>query len=243
MRLDKFLGNMGVGSRKEVKALCKKGHVRVNGEVQKDSSFAVDENVDRIFVDGDEIHYQKYIYLMLNKPTGVISATEDSSHRTVLDLVDEKYAHYDLAPVGRLDIDTVGLLLLTNDGEQMHRWISPKSKVEKEYLVKIDKELSEEAIRRLEAGVYLEAEDYTTLPASVVSVAPLTYRMIIMEGKFHQIKRMMKSEQAEVVYLKRVRMGSLDLDEALDEGLMRELTTEEVEQLIDCAQSKKNVDQ
>lgn len=233
MRTDKLLATMGYGSRKEVKHLLKKGFFTVNGEVIKDGKKHVDPESDELRVQGEIIKYREFIYLMMNKPKNYISATEDGKEATVIDILAEEDVLFQPFPVGRLDKDTTGLLLLTNDGKLAHQLTSPKKKVDKQYLVHLDKPVSKEDISALEAGVTLD-DGYKTKPAKVEwkdeADASIVY-ITIQEGKYHQVKRMFASRNNKVAELKRIRMGSLHLDPELKRGEYRELTEKELEQL------------
>ena len=236
MRLDKFLANSGIGTRKEVKDILKNKKISVNDIFVKDGKIQIDEEKDIVKYEDNIIYYKPFVYIMMNKPAGVISATEDNHHRTVIDLLNDEYRTYDIFPVGRLDIDTEGLLLLTNDGILSHNLLSPKKHVDKKYYVKIANPLTEEDIKTLENGIKLE-ENFVTKKAKVKIICNnseknenLAY-ITISEGKFHQVKRMFKAVNNEVLYLKRVKMGSLSLDEKLKLGEYRELTEEELNNL------------
>lgn len=236
MRLDKFLANSGIGTRKEVKEFLKKKKISVNGIFVKDGKIHIDEKKDVIKYENEVISYKPFVYIMMNKPAGVISATEDSHHKTVIDLLNNKYRTYDVFPVGRLDIDTEGLILLTNDGILSHNLLSPKKHVDKKYYVKIAKPLSENDVKTLENGIKLE-ENFVTKKANVEIISEdlesNSYRVYITicEGKFHQVKRMFKAVDNEVLYLKRIKMGNLLLDQNLKLGEYRELTEEELDEL------------
>jgi 16S rRNA pseudouridine516 synthase len=233
LRLDKFLANMGHGSRSEVRRLIKSGRVTVNRGVIRDPGRQVDCRADRIFLEGVEVSYRRYIYLMVNKPAGVISATEDSRERTVLDLIDPRYHNRDIFPVGRLDKDTEGLLILTDHGELGHRLLAPKQHVMKRYFAKIAGVVCPADRDAFQAGIVLE-DGYRCLPAEleILKADELSEVMVgIVEGKFHQIKRMFEALDKRVVYLKRLSMGGLHLDEQLTPGEYRELTEEEVNTL------------
>lgn len=241
MRIDKLLCEMNIGSRSQVKELLKKGQVLVNGVVIKKPDVQVKGQGDDIICQGKKLTYKPFVYYMMNKPAGVVSATKDTHDRTVLDLFAEQYSLMtdgeltgiplkDIFPVGRLDKDTVGLLLLTNDGELSHNLLSPKKHVKKKYLVKTDLPLSKRAIEQLQSGVDI-GEELLTLPAIVEQTMEQECLIQITEGKFHQVKRMFQSVGLMVLYLKRVSMGSLVLDESLMEGQIRELTKEEVSDL------------
>ena len=235
IRLDKYLADMGLGTRTEVKKDIKKGRISVNGEIIKSPEYKIDTQTDAVLADGQEIAYEELIYYMLNKPQGVVSATEDRRDKTVLDLISEK-KRKDLFPVGRLDKDTEGLLLITNDGELAHNLLAPKKHVDKKYFVRLKAPLSEENRKRLEEGVDI-GEDKLTLPAQVfvLNEERDEAEIIIREGKFHQIKRMFHAVGNEVVFLKRLSMGSLVLDEDLLPGEYRLLTPQEIERLKENA--------
>lgn len=228
MRLDKFLSNSGKGSRKEIKQILKEGTVTVNGKVVKDPACKVDEANDKICIGNLPIIYKPFVYLMLNKPAGYVSAVYDKKLPVVISLVPEEYAHYEVFPVGRLDIDTEGLLILTNDGDLCHRVLSPKSHVDKTYFVQCEKALTDADLISFKDGVTLD-DGYKTMSATLCidSQNPKECLLTIQEGKFHQVKRMMEAIGNKVVYLKRVKMGALSLDESLPLGKIRELTEEE----------------
>jgi 16S rRNA pseudouridine516 synthase len=233
MRLDKLLATVGYGSRKEVKKMLKTGAVKVNGEVIKDAKFHVDAESSSVAVHGEPVVYKEFIYLMLNKPQGVISATEDREHKTIIDLLEFDDAVREPFPVGRLDKDTEGLLLITNDGQLSHQLLSPKKHVPKTYYAKVDGIVTEADIVAFKEGVTLE-DGYETKPAQLEilnSDNESEIKLTITEGKFHQVKRMFEAVGKKVVYLKRLSMGSLRLDETLMLGEYRELTDEELEQL------------
>lgn len=229
MRIDKFLANSGIGTRKEVKELLKKKRIRVNDEVVTEAKTHIDGDNDYVSFDGERIEYKEFLYIMLNKPQDVISATDDERHRTVLDLLEEPLTKVGLFPVGRLDKDTEGLLVLTNDGKMAHELLSPKKHVPKRYYVELKKTLSQEEARILENGV--ELETFTTKPAKVEFITEDKVYIIISEGKYHQVKRMFKCVGNRVLFLKRTGMGNLGLDENLAPGEYRELTSDELEQL------------
>ena len=233
MRLDKFLSDTSPMGRKEIKQHIKKGKATVNGKTVKDPGSYVDETTDEVCFGGEVISYRKFVYLMLNKPEGYVSATYDKHYPVVTDLVDEEYVHFEVFPVGRLDIDTHGLLLLTNDGDLAHKLLSPKSHVPKTYYVKSEKEVSEDDIKAFEEGV--ELEDFKTLPGKCEITADdkKESHLTIYEGKFHQVKRMFEARENKVVYLQRISMGSLLLDKTLPEGCVRELSSEELESLLE----------
>lgn len=231
MRLDKMLSNMGVGTRKEVKELLKKKHVTVNDELMKNGSTHIDENNDIVKVKGEKINYRKFIYLMLNKPAGYLSATRDNHDQTVIDLIKKDYAHFEPFPVGRLDKDTEGLLLLTNDGELAHQLLSPAKDVDKTYVAQVKGKVTEEDAVAFGNGILLD-DGYKTKPAALKIIhagEKSEIELTITEGKFHQVKRMFQARGKEVIYLKRVRMGELHLDPKLSLGKYRELTEKEMQ--------------
>jgi 16S rRNA pseudouridine516 synthase len=237
MRLDKLLANTGYGSRKDVKTLLKKKHVFVNATVVRDGSKHVNPDMDIIEVNGKQVVYKQYIYLMMNKPPGVISATSDQKEKTVIDLLKEEHQLFKPFPVGRLDKDTEGLLLITNDGELGHRLTSPKKEVGKTYYAKIQGVVTESDVETFKNGVVID-DGYQCKPAKLdilqseeVSEVEIT----ITEGKFHQVKRMFEAVGKKVIYLKRLQMGKLKLDEVLALGTYRELYEEE---LIYCQSLK-----
>lgn len=233
MRLDKFLCEAGAGTRSEVKQLLKKGVVTVNGTVEKAADKKVEET-DRIALRGRELSYTKFRYYLLHKPSGVITATEDRHTPTVMGLL-QGIDTRGLFPVGRLDKDTEGLLLLTNDGALAHRLLSPRKHVDKKYLVKTKYPLSEEAVRQLTEGVDI-GDEKATMPARVKRLADTEIELTIREGRFHQVKRMLSAVGNELVYLKRLSIGSLLLPEDLKAGGFRELTKDELSRLQECGQ-------
>ncbi|WP_215142375.1 pseudouridine synthase [Exiguobacterium qingdaonense] len=231
MRIDKLLANMGYGSRKDVKILLKQGAVRVDEALVKDAKRHVDPSSEKVTVFGEMVEYRPYIYFMMNKPAGVISATEDQE-TTVIDLIDPEYAHYDLFPVGRLDKDTTGFLLITNDGAFNHALMSPRKHVDKVYIAEVDGEMTVEDIKTFANGVDLE-DGYTTKPARLEILSRSGRRSVIRltlsEGKYHQVKRMVAAVGKHVERLERVQIGDLELDETLELGAYRELTEEEIQ--------------
>ncbi|WP_029321329.1 pseudouridine synthase [Butyrivibrio sp. AE3004] len=231
MRLDKFLGDCGLGTRKQLKECIKNGMVLVDGVVATKPDISIDPAQNEILFSGENLteNYSKFKYYILNKPQGVVSATKDNHDETVLDLIDTGYDK-NLSPVGRLDKDTEGLLLITNDGKLAHRLLSPKKHVEKEYEVHTKKFVSESDIKRLEEGIDI-GDEIPTLPAKAYiseQNGEQVLHLIIHEGRFHQVKRMLEAIGNEVVFLKRVRMGALLLDPSLLPGEYRELTKEEL---------------
>ena len=232
IRLDKYLADMGVGTRTEVKRLIRQGKVRVDGAVEKSADKKVDECRSLVKVGEKEISYVRYEYYMLNKPAGVVSATDDRRDRTVLDLIEGR-KRKDLFPVGRLDKDTEGLLLITNDGKLAHLLLSPKRHVDKTYEARIQGQVTREHVKAFQEGLDI-GEERLTLSAvlEILNSGEISQvRVTIQEGKFHQIKRMFQAVGCEVLYLKRLSMGSLTLDESLKPGEYRFLTEAELAKL------------
>lgn len=233
MRLDKFLSHTGFGSRKEVKELLKKKKVIVNEQLIKDGKFSINENEDVVCVAGKKVLYQKFVYYMLNKPKGVVSATEDNLHRTVIDLINQQDCKKGLFPVGRLDKDTTGLLLITNDGELAHQLLSPKKKVSKLYRAHVLGIMTEDDVVTFSKGMTISGDE-ECLPAKlhILTINEEQKRseieLEIIEGKFHQVKRMVEAVGKKVVELNRVSMGGLVLDPTLTDGAYRELTDDEI---------------
>ncbi len=226
MRLDKFLCDTAGLTRTEAKNAVKKGQIAVNGQVQKAADFKVKENEDTVTFQGKPLSYAAFHYYMLHKPAGVITATEDKKESTVMDILKEEKVK-NLFPVGRLDKDTEGLLLITDDGELAHNLLSPKKHVDKEYLVKVRDSISEEDCKKLAEGVDI-GDEKPTAPAKVERVAEKEILLTIREGRFHQVKRMLQAVGNEVVYLKRLSMGSLRLPKDLEKGAYRPLSEEEI---------------
>ncbi len=229
MRLDKYLADMGVGTRSEVKVLIKKRRVQVNNEVVNDPNRKITVGVDIVSFDGRDVSYVHYEYYMLNKPAGVLSATEDKRAETVIDLITTS-KRKDLFPVGRLDRDTEGLLLITNDGDLAHSLLSPKKHVDKKYYAKVEGFVTKEDVEAFAIGLQVD-EDFQAMPAKLTILSQGEFSeitLIIQEGKFHQVKRMFEVVGKKVVYLKRLSMGSLQLDESLQPGEYREVTEEEL---------------
>lgn len=228
-RLDKILASQGTLSRKEVKEMIRKGRIQLNGTVIKDSSVKVDENKDSVSVDGTEITLKKHIYIMLNKPQGVVSASDSDKDETVVDLVPDELYRKGLFPAGRLDKDTTGFVLITDDGDFAHRILSPKNHIFKTYIAGLQHELSDDDIKSLENGITLG--DGTVLKEAKVEVIkgdkPYV-RIMICEGKYHQVKRMFAATGNKVVSLHRMKMGKLELDNTLKPGECREITPEEL---------------
>ncbi|MBW9147013.1 rRNA pseudouridine synthase [Clostridium sp. CM027] len=233
-RIDKILSNLGHGTRKEVKALLKKGKIEVDGVIVSDNTMKIDPDKAVIKVAGEEITYRKYIYIVMNKPAGVVSATVDKYDETVIDLIDQEYHAFNPFPIGRLDKDTVGLLLITNDGELNHKLIAPKNHVDKAYYAEINKFVDQKDIDTFKKGVVLD-DGYKCMPA-ILKVLNADENgsevmITIQEGKFHQVKRMFESVDKNVAFLRRISFGPLKLDENLSEGQYRELSEEELDLL------------
>jgi 16S rRNA pseudouridine516 synthase len=229
LRLDKFLADMGIGTRSEIKLWVRKGRVKINGMVCSKPETKVSANQDEILFDDKKIEYTKFLYYMLNKPAGVVSATMDNVSKTVIDLITDKQGK-DLFPVGRLDKDTEGFLLLTNDGELAHQLLSPKKHVDKVYYARVKGMVTSEDQKAFLTGVAIET-DYTTLPAklAILNSGDISeIELTIQEGKFHQVKRMFEAVGKEVIFLKRLSMGGLILDPTLSPGQYRLLREEEI---------------
>lgn len=239
IRLDKFLVEMGRGTRSQIKEMARKGRISVNGQVARQADLKILPEEDLVSLDGTPVAYARMEYYMLNKPRGVVSATEDGRYRTVTELITGALRN-DLFPVGRLDIDTEGLLLITNDGALAHNLLSPKKHVDKVYFAKITGQLPPDACARMERGVVLE-DGTETLPARLEILDGGEVRLTIREGKFHQVKRMFEALGCRVTYLKRLSMGPLILDENLAPGEYRPLTAEELAALSDCRAGQMTV--
>ncbi|WKV07659.1 pseudouridine synthase [Thermoanaerobacterium sp. CMT5567-10] len=234
MRIDKLLSNMGFGTRREVKDFIKEGLVTVNGRTVNDPGLIIETDKDDIIFNDEKISYRKYIYIMMNKPKGVISATYDPSEKTVLELLPDDIKARKVFPAGRLDKDTEGLLLLTNDGILAHKLLSPKKHVYKKYYAEISGFIDEDDISLFSNGIVLD-DGYKTMPADLEIISSGSISKVyvsIKEGKYHQIKRMFESLGSKVIYLKRLSMGYLNLDENLKEGEWRELTDDELKLLL-----------
>ena len=231
MRLDKYLADSGLFSRKEAGAVVRRGRVTVNGEVCKDPSAKIDEKTVRVEADGKVIGYVKFRYIMLNKPTDTVSTTEDDP-KSVMKLLPPEYQKIDMFPCGRLDIDTLGLLLITNDGQTAHALLSPKHHCEKTYRFEC-LPIDENARVQLESG--LELSDFISKPCKVVLEDSTHGEITVTEGKYHQVKRMFHAVGSEITYLERIRFAGLDLDPALDRGEWRELTENEINTILELA--------
>ena len=232
MRLDKFLTNQGIGSRKEVKDYIKKSMVSVNGKIVKESDFKINELSDAICFNNEQLIYEEFVYLMLNKPAGVVSATFDNKDKTVIDLINE-YKHLNLFPFGRLDKDSEGLLIISNDGKLAHDLLSPKKHVDKKYYVDIQGIVTEDDIYKFKEGIILDdgylckSSTLEIIESNDISKCYVT----ISEGKFHQVKRMFESVNKKVIYLKRITFGNITLDDSLKLGQYRKLKAEEIDKL------------
>lgn len=260
MRLDKFLSEMGIASRKETREYAKKGRIKVNNAIVKVSDYKIDAEKDIVTFDGRTIAYEQFEYYMLNKPAGVVSATVDNNDRTVIDLIDSERKK-DLFPVGRLDKDTVGLLIITNDGELAHSLLSPVKHIDKKYFARVEGIITEEHIKRFKEGLKLK-DGTLTKPAQLEIIKSGNVKsdnaksdnpksenekssniseveITICEGKYHQIKRMIACVEGKVIYLKRLSMGRLELDENLREGEYRRLTEDEIKCLRNGEQCEK----
>ncbi len=230
LRLDKYLADMGLGTRSEVKQAVRKGRVQVNGQTVREPEYKTDTETDQVWFDGQPAAYREYEYYMLNKPAGVISASEDPRERCVVDLIESR-KRKDLFPVGRLDKDTEGLLLITNDGGLAHRLLSPKKHVDKVYYARVQGRVTQEDAELFRRGVDI-GEKRQTLPAElrILNAGEISeIELTIREGKFHQVKRMFHAAGKEVLYLKRLQMGPLRLDESLKPGEYRTLNTQELD--------------
>ena len=229
MRLDHFLAECGCGTRSEVKKLIKAGRVKLNGAIAKDPAAKIDPSLDAVICDGELLSYEEFRYFMLNKPQGVVSATRDGISATVLELLEGEDTR-DVFPVGRLDKDTEGLLLITNDGQLGHNLLSPRKHVDKTYIAEVSRELTDEAMKSFGEGLDI-GDETKTLPARIRRLDAAVYEVIIHEGRYHQVKRMFEALGSKVLFLKRVAMGPLELDPALEPGEYRRLTEEEIQAL------------
>lgn len=241
MRLDKFLGICGCCSRTEAKRIVRAGGVCVNGVAATSADCKIDPEIDRIVFCGKPLVYRKYTYILLNKPEGVVSATEDGRDRTVLDLLPDEVRKAGLFPCGRLDKNTLGLMLITDNGELAHRLLAPKSHVEKQYYFRAKFPISAEDAARFEAGVTLE-DGYETKPARIALEGDGDRGVItLVEGKYHQIKRMLEALENKITYLERIRFGCLSLDPTMERGAWRYLTDGEIAEL-ESHENRKNIE-
>ena len=227
MRLDRLISSQGRYSRNEVKKLIRDGLVTVNGEKAATSDMQVDPAVSEVVIAGEPFVYREHIYLMLNKPEGVVSATDDRLHRTVLDLVPPEFFRPGLFPAGRLDADTTGFVLITDDGDFAHRILSPKNHVEKTYIAELADPITDEDVGKLEEGIVLK-DGFECLPSKIRVLDERKIEIKICEGKYHQIKRMLAATGNRVLVLKRTEIGGLPLDIDLLPGKCREITQEEL---------------
>ena len=227
MRLDKFISEIGY-TRKEAEKLTRLNKITVNGVIINKKDFQINQNTDIVCIDGVQCRYCKYVYIMLNKPEGILSATEDKTQQTVISLLPPLLQNKGLFPVGRLDKETMGLLILTNDGEFCHKMISPKNKIEKVYKFKLADNISIEDVLKIEQGIMLK-DGYTTLPCTINMTTSNCGQITIVEGKYHQIRRMFGAVGNKVIYLERIREGEIVLDSNLDRGQWREFNQLELQ--------------
>ena len=232
MRVDKMIGNANLDTRRNIKRNAKKGALVINGELVKDTSTQVDPNVDEVFYMGEFVDYFENIYIMMNKPSGYLSATIDEDP-TVIDLLDPFYQNLELSIAGRLDKDTRGLLLISTDGKFVHKVTSPNSNIEKTYFVETRDDIDESFIEKFQEGVEIKEEAYIARPAKLEIIDERKAMVKVTEGKFHLVKRLFSNLGNEVVSLKRTAIGELSLDPHLEEGSYRELTEEELDLFID----------
>jgi len=223
MRLDKFLSNLKYGTRSEIKKYIKNGVVEVNDELVSNVNITINESSDVVRFQGEIVYYKDPIILMLNKPKGYISANRDQLYESVLNLIDEPYSRFDLNIAGRLDVDTEGLLVLTNDGRILHDLISPKKDVYKKYYVEVDKAFASKKLLKPMTILDGASHEYNPLPPRVEQLTPTSFHLEIKEGKFHQVKRMCEHYGVKVVYLKRIAIGNIKLDPTLELGEYREI--------------------
>lgn len=234
MRLDKLLADMGNGTRSEVRALLRAGRVFVDGKPIRDGALSVDAHAAAIMLDGERVVYRSEMHLMMNKPQGVLTAARDARRETVLDLLPNEARRLQCMPVGRLDMDTEGLLLFTTDGELAHRLLSPRRCVEKEYIAQLDGPVGAEDVEAFAAGLVLH--DFTAMPAKLYPEGDgHTARVVVHEGKYHQVKRMFLARGRTVLHLKRLSFAGIPLDASLPAGGYRELTADELHCLNQAA--------
>lgn len=230
MRLDKFLSNMGKATRSEASKLARGGKISVNGSVIKKCDIHIDPEKDIIALCGVPVTYKKYTYIMLNKPEGYVSATDDNREKTVLDLLPEEERRLGLFPCGRLDKNTLGLVILTNDGEGAHRLLSPKHHVSKVYYFECKLPLNKENTKLLESGI--DIGGYCTKPCKINMINETRGHITLTEGKYHQIKRMLEAVNNKIIYLERISFGGISLDQSLERGMWRHLTDNEINSLL-----------
>ncbi len=233
IRIDKLLSNLGYGSRKQIKKYASQGKIIINGDIIDDTSKLIDPYNDNIILNGEKVYYSKYKYVVMNKPQNYICANSDPIHKLVFDLLDANLSRYELSTAGRLDKDTEGLLILTNDGNFIHELISPNKNIYKKYLVHTDFPLSEYSIQKLREGIVLITENYITKPAIVNKISDNIYEISIMEGKYHQIKRMISAVGAKVTYLKRIQIGGYVLPDYLNPGEYIEVKKTDLDKILD----------
>lgn len=233
-RIDKIISSQGKYSRSEIKKLASQGRIKINDNIVKKVNEKIDIETSTIYIDNEKLDFKRNIYLILNKPKGYISASEDRSQKTVLDLIPEKYFRKGLFPAGRLDKDTTGMMIITDDGEFAHNILAPRKHIEKTYRVQIDVDITEEMKEKFKQGIILK--DHVCCPATIVVEDKNTALITVTEGKYHQIKRMFGCFGAKVVNLHRISMGGLQLPSDLKEGQCRELTAEELEKV--CIRDK-----
>lgn len=231
IRIDKLLADAGKGTRSEIRALLKRGQVCVDGETVKSADFKLDPQKSGVTLSGVPVEYKKHRYIMMNKPAGYVSATEDNFDKTVIELLDEDDRKRALYPAGRLDKDTEGLLILTDDGDFCHRIISPKEKVEKIYYAKISAPLTEKDVAAFRSGIRLR-DGYLCKSASLELLEDNAVLVTLTEGKYHQVRRMLASRGVQVEYLKRIKIGGLKLDESISPGGYRDLTMGEIDSIF-----------
>lgn len=233
MRIDKFVSEQAGISRSDAKAMIKRAQISINGIPVRSADTKLDPDKDSVVVNGRKLVYKQYLYIMLNKPDGVVCATRDGLSSTVLELLPEELRRKGLFPAGRLDKDTEGFVFITDDGALAHKMLSPKSHIEKEYIVTLEKPAEERYIDIFASGMTIDGDE-KCLPAKLILTCnPDVVRLILHEGKYHQVKRMMEAVGNRVTYLKRVRMGGIELDAALPSGKCREITNEELSRLFD----------
>lgn len=232
MRVDKMIGNSNLDTRKNIKKNAKKGGLVINGQIVKDSSTQVDPKIDQVFYMGEFVDYFENIYIMMNKPAGVLSSTDDKE-RTVIDLLDEFYQGLNLSIAGRLDKDTRGLILLSTDGKFIHKVTSPNSNIEKTYLVETRDKIDKSLIEEFKKGVYIKEDNYTARPAKIEILEDKKALVKVTEGKFHLVKRLFSNLSNEVISLKRIAIGNLKLDPMLKEGEYIELSEEDLSLFLD----------
>ncbi len=233
MRIDKFISEQKGISRSDTKAMIKRAEITVNGTVVKAADLKIDPQRDVVAVCGKPITYRKFMYIMLNKPDGVVCATRDGLSSTVLELLPEEFRRKGLFPAGRLDKDTEGFVFITDDGELAHKMLSPKNHVEKEYVVTLEAPAEEKYINIFAAGMTIDGEEKCLSAQLILTDEPYVVRLILHEGKYHQVKRMMEAVGNRVTHLRRVRMGGIELDNTLASGGSREITQDELSHLFD----------